>query len=244
MNYIIYRITNKINDKKYIGFSSKSLEERWNKHLRDAKAGRDTYLCRAIRKYGGDNFDREVIYTGDDISYTKYVMENKFIIENEAHCTTGKGYNMTMGGDGTLDHTHSESTRRQMSISHTGMRLSESAKQKLSEQRKGVGNPNFGKPPSLETRKKISQANMGRNHSEEAKNKMSEQKKGDNNPNFDKPPSQETREKISASLKRRYAMNGNPNFGKSPSKETREKISVSLKKRYAMNKTTDTTTLH
>lgn len=61
---IIYKITNLINNKVYIGQTINSLEQRLSRHKQDALSGRlDTHFARAIRKYGIDNFIAEVIDT-------------------------------------------------------------------------------------------------------------------------------------------------------------------------------------
>ena len=61
---IIYKITNLINNKVYIGQTINSLEQRLSRHKQDALSGRlNTHFARAIRKYGIDNFIAEVIDT-------------------------------------------------------------------------------------------------------------------------------------------------------------------------------------
>ena len=61
---IIYKITNIINNKIYIGQTINTLEERWKRHQNDALSNRlDTHFAKAIRKYGIDNFTAEVIDT-------------------------------------------------------------------------------------------------------------------------------------------------------------------------------------
>lgn len=58
----IYKITNLVNDKVYIGQSARSVQERFHRHIQDAVSGRlDTHFARAIRKYGPENFMVEVI---------------------------------------------------------------------------------------------------------------------------------------------------------------------------------------
>lgn len=54
----IYKITNTINNKIYIGQTTKDLEWRWLKHQKDSigKYRLDTKFSRAIRKHGVDNF--------------------------------------------------------------------------------------------------------------------------------------------------------------------------------------------
>lgn len=59
---IIYKITNQINGKVYIGQTINSLEKRFNRHKQDALSGRlDTHFARALRKYGVNNFIAEII---------------------------------------------------------------------------------------------------------------------------------------------------------------------------------------
>ena len=61
MGYI-YLVTNLINSKKYIGQTTLTVQERWNRHLYDAFAKYDDfYFHKAIRKYGKENFKVEEI---------------------------------------------------------------------------------------------------------------------------------------------------------------------------------------
>lgn len=58
----IYKITNCINNKVYIGQTVVSIKRRFNRHINDAINNIiDTHLARAIRKYGKDSFKIEVI---------------------------------------------------------------------------------------------------------------------------------------------------------------------------------------
>jgi len=97
--YTIYKATNKVNGKVYIGFDS-NWPSRIREHIRQTK-----YLSRAfnsaIRKYGEDSFSWEVLYQSRDREYTLNVMEPYFIEENESYAPKGKGYNLTKGGEGT-----------------------------------------------------------------------------------------------------------------------------------------------
>lgn len=73
---IVYKITNKVNNKIYIGQTINSLEQRFSRHKQDALSGRlDTHLARAIRKYGEDNFIIEIIDTAqtqDELTKKEY----------------------------------------------------------------------------------------------------------------------------------------------------------------------------
>lgn len=62
----IYKVTNIVNNKMYIGQTSKKVdnpvEVRFKRHISDAKSNRlDTHLAKAIRKYGENNFVIEII---------------------------------------------------------------------------------------------------------------------------------------------------------------------------------------
>lgn len=100
--YSIYKATNRVNNKSYIGFDSK-WPRRKTGH-KDSYLKEDTVFYRALRKYGWDNFDWEIIYQSKDLVHTKNEMENHFIYEHNTfiHFGNSQGYNMTLGGDGTL----------------------------------------------------------------------------------------------------------------------------------------------
>lgn len=66
---IIYKISNKINDKLYIGQTTGTAEQRFNRHINDAMNNiLDTHFARAIRKYGPENFQIEVIDTANSVA--------------------------------------------------------------------------------------------------------------------------------------------------------------------------------
>ena len=62
----IYKITNNINKKIYIGQTIQDENIRWNHHIREASNGSDTKFHRALRKYGKDGFIWEVIEEVDN----------------------------------------------------------------------------------------------------------------------------------------------------------------------------------
>lgn len=91
----IYKITNDVNEKIYIGKTVTSLEERWAKHLSAAKNG-NTHLYRAMRKYGVEHFNISIIE--DNIS-DEYLNERE-IYWISYYDSMHTGYNSTIGGDG------------------------------------------------------------------------------------------------------------------------------------------------
>jgi group I intron endonuclease len=96
--YSIYRITNTVTSKVYIGFASNCVKRK-SSHKKAAEGISDTKFYRAIRKYGWENFVFETIYQSLDFEHTLRTMENYFIVE---HDSFKNGYNSTLGGDGAV----------------------------------------------------------------------------------------------------------------------------------------------
>lgn len=61
-NYHLYLITNKINDKKYVGITKLGYLTRWKRHIKLIEKGSNhlIVLYNAIRKYGIDAFELEL----------------------------------------------------------------------------------------------------------------------------------------------------------------------------------------
>lgn len=91
----IYKYTNLINGMVYIGQTKQSLARRDYKHL--TQLNDNTYFHRAIKKYKRENFSLELVE--DKIPYNKLDEKEKYYIDYfESFYTTGKGYNLTQGG--------------------------------------------------------------------------------------------------------------------------------------------------
>ena len=156
--FYIYRVTNKVNGKTYIG-------QHKYKDLNDNYKGSGKLLWRAYRKYGFENFEKEILYSRIQYKETADDME-KFAIAKER--ALGKAeYNIADGGQGG--------------------NLGEEVNKKLSEVNKGKTPWNKGRHPTEETRRKLSEAQKGKpscmkgkHHSEESKRKISETLKGKN----------------------------------------------------------------
>ena len=92
----IYKITNLLNGKVYIGQTGRTVEARWKEHQKDST--RRTFeqrpLYRAINKYGIENFSIETIEETDSPNERE-----RFWIEY--YGSYKNGYNATVGGDGT-----------------------------------------------------------------------------------------------------------------------------------------------
>ena len=91
----IYKITNQLNGKVYIG-QSVNIEQRWKRHKQEVKNGNKTYkLYNAIRKYGIENFSFEVLEEclRDELNEKEIYYIKKY----NSYCN---GYNSTLGGQG------------------------------------------------------------------------------------------------------------------------------------------------
>jgi group I intron endonuclease len=102
----IYRLTNKINGKIYIGQTCRNPENRWEEHLKSSLSTDPTqkkYLQNAIEKHGWSNFTKEILEIIPVEKGQKYLDEREFfhILENNSFHKSGKGYNLTLGGSGT-----------------------------------------------------------------------------------------------------------------------------------------------
>ena len=93
----IYKITNTINNKIYIGATTRSVEKRWYEHIRDSKKEitKNRPFHMAIREFGISNFKVEIIEEVDSLLMDK---REEFWI-NELN-TFDDGYNATFGGAG------------------------------------------------------------------------------------------------------------------------------------------------
>ena len=194
--YYVYRITNKINSKTYIG-------QHKYKKLDDNYMGSGKLIRRAQKKYGIENFEKEILYSRIQYKTTADDME-KFAIAKER--AIGKAeYNIADGGQGgTL--------RRGKTPWNKGKCHSSETKRKISEAKKGKQAWNKGKPISDEQRMKISETlkghiawNKGIHRSEETKRKISEARKGRPSSMKGKHRSEEAKIKQSEAMKGRQS---------------------------------------
>ena len=140
----IYKVTNRINGKVYIGQTIRAAETRWNQHKRDSLYEyKDSYNChfhRAIRKYGADAFTLDVVevYVDELLNDREIFWISQYDSFNSAH-----GYNNTSGGNAPT--SVSDETRKKIALAESG-----------------ENNHYYGKHLSEEHRKKIGDAQRGR----------------------------------------------------------------------------------
>ena len=160
---IIYKITNKINGKIYIGQTVVSLSDRKSGHLADSKRDRKnrakSKISKAITKYGFENFVFEILEetnSQDELNY----LEQKYIKKLKSNID-GIGYNLLSGGH--QNGKHSEETKLKISKNSThhkpwlGKHHSAESNKKRSEALKGVPCPSRTRVFSKEERLKRSE---------------------------------------------------------------------------------------
>lgn len=94
----IYKITNVLNGKMYIGKTSSTIQARWKEHRQDAarRSKEHRPLYSAIKKYGADNF---IIEQLEEVPNDEIARERE-IFWIEYYGSFKNGYNATKGGDG------------------------------------------------------------------------------------------------------------------------------------------------
>jgi len=193
------------------------MEERYNQHLHEAKKGSENHFHKAIRKYGEDTWDSEILE--DNIESLDEANE-KEIYYIQKFDTFNAGYNMTLGGNllysSTKGKTYEEiygseekiiAKKKAMGDAQRGIPMSEESKQKMKDNhwsKKGIKNDWSKQPPHKEeTKKAISESLKKYNESltEEERNERYKHNKGKNHPNYGKKRTEETKRKISEAAK-------------------------------------------
>ena len=132
----IYKITNKVNGKVYIGQTRQTLKQRWSQHCcQDACP----FLHNAIVKYGRDQFTVEQIDSAN--TQEEANAKEKYWIEQYGSANEEKGYNLALGG--------------------AFGNFNDATRQKMSESHKGEKNGFYGKHHSVTARERMSKAKKG-----------------------------------------------------------------------------------
>ncbi len=170
--YEVYLITNSVNDKKYVGITRCGVSRRFNEHLSAARNGSRKILHCAIRKYGAENFSYTILES--EIAERDICEKERYYIAlHDTYYKNRHGYNMTIGGNGTIGYVFTKEVRAKISLANkgrvytpernerirkafTGRRLTPEWKAALSKSRMGhfTGNENpfYGKHHSDETK--------------------------------------------------------------------------------------------
>lgn len=105
----VYKITNKLTNKVYIGITNQGSGARYRHHWYESRTGEPSPIHRSMAKYGEENFTLEIIDFAD--TYDELKEKEKYWIKWYNSTDRSIGYNLTEGGDGTFGRMHSEETK-------------------------------------------------------------------------------------------------------------------------------------
>ena len=164
----VYKLTNKVTGRGYIGISCKGVRGRWLEHVSSSRQNKNQQaIVRAIRKHGPEMFELTVLRVVRN--WDKAHRLEQYYIRTH-NCRAPNGYNLTNGGEGTTGLKHSLASRRQMSESHKGQLrpaqkgrpLPEATKAKISASVKQYLLEHPLPPKSQATRAALSRAGKGK----------------------------------------------------------------------------------
>lgn len=163
---VAYCITNQVNGKRYIGVTKRNPKRRWEAHRRHGRTaeGQARMLYRSMSKHGIEAFTFSVVASASSHA-TLCDLERTLIAQLSSFWTTGKGYNLSRGGDGQVGLIHSQATRTKMGNTRRGRKFSDAHKEAIRQ-------ANTGKLHSADARAKVSAANTGRPMSDKTKNAL------------------------------------------------------------------------
>ena len=207
--YTVYIHTNKINNKAYIGITSKSVSQRWGKNGYKYKSNK--HFWNAICKYGWDNFEHIIFMTNltqEQACHIEQLLITLYSTNNAEY-----GYNISAGGENGFYGCHfSEEQKRKYSERMKGLYIGEnnpmygiSPKERMDEVTYNIWKKNIQeRMSSEETKEKLKQTNLGKTYSDEINAKKG--RKGEAHHNYGKTMPNETKEKIRrANTGRKYS---------------------------------------
>jgi group I intron endonuclease len=156
-NFVVYKITNIINSKFYIG-STKHFTTRKREHIYtlNKNTHRNSYLQRAWNKYGEKNFKFEILE--ENIEKENLILREQYYLDQLKPYIKKIGYNLNPTAGSNL-----------------GFKMPKSAIEKIRQ-------ANTGKKHSVETRKKISEVQKGKKRKFISKLLTSKKCRGERNP--------------------------------------------------------------
>jgi len=165
---IIYKTTNTINGKIYVGKDCSNN----SKYL-----GSGSILKSAIKKYGKENFIKEIL---EECTSPEYLKEREIYWISKLNSRDPLiGYNISPGGDGFMKGVkQSDEHIKKRANSNRGKKRSDETRSKISKANKGQKSWAKGTTKSKETREKMSQSAKGRKLSDETRIKVGESAKG------------------------------------------------------------------
>lgn len=164
----IYKLTNILNNKIYIGLTTETISERCRKRIAEAKykESRNSYILNAIRKHGSEVFKVEQL----DTANTLEELQQKEIFYIQQYNSTDRniGYNLTKGGEGNLGLKMSDETKEKIRQKRLGDKWSDERKKNHSKILKSK-NIDYNKAKencrlyNLKTSKKVGEFDLNQN---------------------------------------------------------------------------------
>lgn len=120
MKYYVYKITNNINDKVYIGQTTENLKHRFSRH-KGYQLNQGDKIHRAMKKYGTENFNISLV---EEVDSQEKLNKREYFWINELN-TINKGYNINndgkkCGGDTLSSHPDKDNIYKKISKSVMG----------------------------------------------------------------------------------------------------------------------------
>jgi len=195
MKGIIYKATNKINGKCYIGQTTRNIDIRTKEHIYESLIRRHRSIIHdAIRKYGSDNFEWEVLCECDT---RKELNEMEFHYIKQ-YDTYKNGYNSTYGGEGISGFKVSDRTKEKLSRSAKKAWDDKNSKYHTKEYKENLSKRMKGRIFTEEHKRKMRENHNGgvKHHTEETKRMISEGQIGEKNQFWGRHHTEETKEII------------------------------------------------
>lgn len=217
---IIYKTTNLINGKFYVG--------QHNTSANDGYLGSGKILKQAICKYGKDNFKREILEHCDSENINE---KEIFWIAELSATDKNIGYNIAIGGSGNGNRIWTDVQREHMRLLNLGKILSDETKNKISMAMIGDRNPNYGNHWNDDQKKKASELRKGIPLENETRQKIIKWASENENPFKNKTHSLEQKEKWRRDRRGTRLGEKNTFYGKTHSESSKLLIGQSSKLR-------------
>jgi hypothetical protein len=184
---------------RYVGYTTKSIEERCYHHIKNSMYQNKTHKTKWINNLLKENLQPIIkpieiieLHNFDQLLEKLWYLEDFYIQKYK-----NEGIKLTNSKDGGKGGRFTEEVKKKMSEIQKGEKSAWWGKKHSEETKIKIGLGNKNKVLSEETRKRIGEKSKGRVLSEETKKKISEALKGDKNHFYGKKHSEETKRKIS-----------------------------------------------